>query len=113
VEAMGKEKMYNSSHVYYQDKGWSKRVKKTFSMTLERVFEMVWWRGKKMESHQKEFLKLNYFSPIKILTSPFIWRDYWSFPFLHAPSFEDSGVLMIFEEKITSSKTSFQMASIY
>jgi hypothetical protein len=30
--------------------------------------------------------------------------------FLHAPSLEDSGVLMIFEEKITSSKTSFQMA---
>jgi hypothetical protein len=36
------------------------------------------------------------------------------FPFFfHAPSLEDSGVLMIFEEKITSSKTSFQMASIY
>jgi hypothetical protein len=33
--------------------------------------------------------------------------------FFHAPSLEDSGVLMIFEEKITSSKTSFQMASIY
>jgi hypothetical protein len=30
-----------------------------------------------------------------------------------ALSLEDSGVLMIFEEKITSSKTSFQMASIY
>jgi hypothetical protein len=29
--------------------------------------------------------------------------------FLYAPSIEDSGVLMIFE-KITSSKTSFQMA---
>jgi hypothetical protein len=33
--------------------------------------------------------------------------------FFLAPSLEDSGVLMIFEEKITSSKTSFQMASIY
>jgi hypothetical protein len=33
--------------------------------------------------------------------------------FFHAPSLEDSGVLMIFEEKITSSKTTFQMASIY
>jgi hypothetical protein len=33
--------------------------------------------------------------------------------FFHAPSLEDSGVLMIFEEKITSSKTSFRMASIY
>jgi hypothetical protein len=30
--------------------------------------------------------------------------------FLYAPSLEDSGVLMIFEEKIASSKTSFQMA---
>jgi hypothetical protein len=30
-----------------------------------------------------------------------------------APSLEDSEVLMIFEEKITCSKTSFQMASIY
>jgi P2-related tail formation protein len=33
--------------------------------------------------------------------------------FFHAPSLEDMGVLMIFVEKITSSKTSFQMASIY
>jgi hypothetical protein len=70
-----------------------------------------------MESHQKGFLKLKCFSPLKILTSPFIWRDYWrfsfSFSFFYAPSLEDSGVLIIFEEKITSSKTSFQMASIY
>jgi hypothetical protein len=41
VELMGKEKGYNSSHVYCQAKGWSKRAKKTFSMILERVFEMV------------------------------------------------------------------------
>jgi hypothetical protein len=31
-------------------------------------------------------------------------------PIFYAPSLEDLGVLMIFEEKITSSKTSFQMA---
>jgi hypothetical protein len=31
----------------------------------------------------------------------------------YAPSLEDLGVLMIFEEKIIFSKTSFQMASIY
>jgi hypothetical protein len=30
-----------------------KRVKKTFSMTLERVFETISWRGEKMELHQK------------------------------------------------------------
>jgi hypothetical protein len=33
--------------------------------------------------------------------------------FFRAPSLENLGVLMIFEEKITSSKTYFQMASIY
>jgi hypothetical protein len=33
--------------------------------------------------------------------------------FFFALSLEDSGVLMIFEEKITSSKTSFEMASTY
>jgi hypothetical protein len=33
--------------------------------------------------------------------------------FFHASSPKDSRVLMIFEEKITSSKTSFQMASIH
>jgi hypothetical protein len=32
---------------------------------------------------------------------------------LLAPSLEDLGVLMIFEDKITSSKTSFQTASKY
>jgi hypothetical protein len=54
---------------------------------------------------------------------PFIRRDFWSFSFsfflflslslFSAPSLEDLGVSMIFEKKITSSKTSFQMASIY
>jgi hypothetical protein len=34
----------------------------------------------------------------------------FSFFFFYDPSLEDLGVLMIFEEKITSSKTSFQMA---
>jgi hypothetical protein len=33
--------------------------------------------------------------------------------FLHAPHLENLGVLMILEEKITSSKSSFPMASIY
>jgi hypothetical protein len=28
--------------------------------------------GEKMESHEKKFLKLKCFSPLKILTSPFI-----------------------------------------
>jgi hypothetical protein len=33
-----------------------------------------------MESHQKEFFKLKCFYSLKILTSPFLLRDYWSFP---------------------------------
>jgi hypothetical protein len=72
-----------------------------------------------MESHPKGSLKLKCFSPLKILTSHFIcggsWCFFFFFPFsfflfFYAPSLEDMGVLMIFEEKITSSKTSFQIA---
>jgi hypothetical protein len=48
------------------------RVKKIFSMILERVFGNGMMEGEKMESHQKEFLKLKCFSPLKILTSPII-----------------------------------------
>jgi hypothetical protein len=33
-----------------------KRVKKIFSMILERVFEMVWWRGRKCNHIKKNFL---------------------------------------------------------
>jgi hypothetical protein len=40
VELMGNEKGYNSSHVFAKLKDGPKRVKKTFSMILERVFEM-------------------------------------------------------------------------
>jgi hypothetical protein len=69
--------------------------------------------GEKMEPCQKEFLQLKYFSPLKILTSPFYFKRLLELSFFHALSLEDLGVLMIFEEKITSSKTSFQMASIY
>jgi hypothetical protein len=86
--------------------------------------------GEKMESHQKGFLMLKCFSPINILTFPlfeetlgaflilflscflFFFLSFVSFFdtfFLFAPSLEDLGVLIIFEEKITSSKTSFQM----
>jgi hypothetical protein len=58
-----------------------KRVKKTFSMILKRVFEMVWWRGRKWNHIKKDFWSWSVFSPLEILTSPFIWRDSWSFLF--------------------------------
>jgi hypothetical protein len=71
-----------------------------------------------MESHQKRiFFKLKCFSPLRILTSPLFEETLGAFHFLPLFSFfflcsspEDLGLLMIFEEKITSSKTSFQMA---
>jgi hypothetical protein len=72
-------------------------------------------KGEKMRSHQKGFLALKCLSPLKMLTSPLFEETlgaFLSLPFF-VPSLEDLGVLMIFEEKITSSKTSFQMASIY
>jgi hypothetical protein len=113
VELMGKEKGYDSSHVSCQAKRWSKKNFNDF----EKGFWNGMMEGEKMESHQKGSLKLKCFSLLKILTSPFIWGVSWSFPlflpffsFFYAPSLEDLGVLMIFEEKITSSKTSLQMA---
>jgi hypothetical protein len=51
----------------------------------------------------KGFLKLKYFSPLRILTSPLFeesLRAFISLPlFFFALSHEDMGVLMIFEEK--------------
>jgi hypothetical protein len=50
--------------------------------------------GEKMKSHQKGFLKLNCFSPLKILTSPLFEETLGAFFFLSfffAPSLEDSG----------------------
>jgi hypothetical protein len=73
--------------------------------------------GEKMGSHRKGFLKLKCLSPLKMLTFPLFEETlgaFLSLPlFFFAPSLEYLGFLMIFEEKITSSKTSFQMASIY
>jgi hypothetical protein len=73
----------------------------------------------KMRSHRKGFLKLKCLSPLKILTSPLVeetfeaFLSFFLFLLFSASSLEDLGVLMIFEEKITSSKTSFQTALIY
>jgi hypothetical protein len=36
-------------------KNGSKRVKKIFSMILEMLFEMVWWRGRKQNHIKKDF----------------------------------------------------------
>jgi hypothetical protein len=59
-----------------------------------------------MGSHQKGFLKMKCLSPLKLLTSPLFEETFGALFF--APSLEDLGVSMIFEEKITSSKTFFK-----
>jgi hypothetical protein len=64
----------------------------------------------KMGSHQKGFLKFKCLSIRKMLTFPLFKETSGAF---FAPSLEDLGVLMIFEEEITSLETSFQMALIY
>jgi hypothetical protein len=60
----------------------------------------------------KRIFKVEVFFSSQNIDSPFFRRllDLF-FLFFYAPSLKDLGVLMIFEEKISSSKTSFQMAS--
>jgi hypothetical protein len=65
----------------------------------------------------KKFFEVEMFFSSQNIGFPFylkrlLERSFF-YHFFHAPSLEDLGVFMIFEEKITSSKTSFQMASIY
>jgi hypothetical protein len=59
-----------------------KRVKKNFSMILEGVFEMVWWRGRKWNYIKKKILRLKCFSPLRILTSPLFEEILGTFIFL-------------------------------
>jgi hypothetical protein len=92
-----------------------KRVMKTFSMILERVLEVVWWRGRKWNHIKKDFLSWSIFPLSKYWLLLLFKETLGSFlfpflSFLYALSLEDSGVLMIFEEKITSLKTYFEMA---
>jgi hypothetical protein len=57
----------------------------------------------------KRIFEVEVFFSSQNIDSPFyLWRLLKLF--FYAPSLEDFGVLMIFEEKITSSKISFQMA---
>jgi hypothetical protein len=67
---MGKDKGYNSSHVYCQVKGCSKKSYETFSNNFGKGFKNGMMEGEKMDS-RKKILKLRCFSPLKILTSPF------------------------------------------
>jgi hypothetical protein len=55
-----------------------KRVKKS-SQWSRKGFWNGMMEGEKIESYKKEFSELKCFSSLKILASPFIWRDSWSF----------------------------------
>jgi mRNA-degrading endonuclease YafQ of YafQ-DinJ toxin-antitoxin module len=70
VELMGKYKGYNSSHIYCQVKGWSKKTYETFPNDFGKDFKNSMMEGEKMDSHKK-ILRLKCFSALKILTSPF------------------------------------------
>jgi hypothetical protein len=88
---------------------------------------MVFWNammeGEKMESHQKEDFDVEVFSPLRILTSPYLKRllelffffllffyfSIFSICFLSFFLCSDSGFWWYLRRKITSSKISFQM----
>jgi hypothetical protein len=96
------------------------RAVKFSQMILKRVFEMVRWRGRKW-AHTKRILKLQCFSPLKILTSPFYLNRllelfFFSHFFFNSFSlffsmlrlFKDSGILIINEKKNTLQKFLFK-----
>jgi hypothetical protein len=92
-------------------KDGTKRATKFSQIILERVFEMVWWRGRKWNHIKKSFWSWSVFLLSKYWL-PLLFEETLG-AFFHAPYLEDLGVLMISEEKIASSETYFQLASIY
>jgi hypothetical protein len=88
-----------------------KELRKLFSIILERVFEMVWWRGRKWNHIKKDIFEgEKFFSSLPLYLKRLLFFFFLFSLFFYAPSLEDLQILMIFEEKIISSKTSFQMA---
>jgi hypothetical protein len=110
VELMGKDKGYNSS-----------LVPKFPQMILERVFEMVWWRGRKW-AHTKKIFEVEMFFSSQNIDFPILFAETlgdFLFPsslffntslsplFSMLRLFEDLGILMINEEKHTLQKNLF------
>jgi hypothetical protein len=84
-------------------------VQKELENFLWKEF-LKWYDGRREnEITSKRIFEVEVFFPHKILTSPLFEETLRVFFF--APSLEDSGVLIIFEEKMTSSKISFQMTT--
>jgi hypothetical protein len=72
VELMGKDKGYNWSHAYCQDKGWFKKSYETLSNDFRKIFENGMMKGKN-GLMQKDFEVEIFFSSQNI-----------DFPFLFA-----------------------------
>jgi hypothetical protein len=58
-----------------------KRVKTTFSMILERVFEVVWWKGRKW-NHIKIFFEVVVFLSSQNIDFPFFEETLGAFLFI-------------------------------
>jgi hypothetical protein len=92
-----------------------KRVQKTLSIILEMVFKMVGWRGRKWNLIKRIF-EVEVFFSSRNIDFPFYLKRHLelffslSLFFYMLCLFRTQGVLMIFEEKITYSKTSFEKA---
>jgi hypothetical protein len=112
-------KEWDTTQVMYINKlkDGPKRVKKNFSIILERVLK--WYDGAEENGiTSKRIFEVQEFFSSQNTNFPFYLKrllELFFLPlslFIQALSLEDHWVLMIFEEKITSSKTSFQLASI-
>jgi hypothetical protein len=61
----------------------------------------------------KRVFEVEVFFSSQNIDFPFYLKRLLELSFFYAPSLKDLGALKIFEKKITSSKTFFQMASVY
>jgi hypothetical protein len=99
-----------TTQVMYIAKLWDgpKRVKKFFSMILERVFEIVWWRGRKWNHIKNSFWSWSVFLLSKYWLLPFIWRDSWSFFFFMLISWGLGGFWWYLRRKLLLQKLLFK-----
>jgi hypothetical protein len=73
VELMGKDKGYNSSQVYCQAKGWSKKSYEIFSDHFGKGFWNGMMEGKKMVSYKKDEVAIFFFS--RNVDFPFLFEE--------------------------------------
>jgi hypothetical protein len=66
---------FKISHVYCQAKGLSKKRNEVFLNDLKTVFEMVWWRGRKL-NHIKRVFEVEVFSSAQNIDFPFYLKRF-------------------------------------